>query len=71
MLCVKMFKGFRGNINFSKYFCLFISKSFHIHFDPSLNISPILLLIGLVMVTNEESIARKYFKQKIVGGYLL
>ena len=36
-----------------KSFSPFFSKSLHIHFNPSQNVSPILLLKGLLMVTNE------------------
>ena len=35
----------------------FFLKSLPIHFNPSQNVSPILLLNGLMMVTNEGSIA--------------
>ena len=42
-----------------KSFFPFFSKSGHIHFNPSHSVSPILLLNGLVMVTNEGSIACK------------
>ena len=38
---------------FSKSICPFILKSLHIHFSPSENVSPLLLLNGLVMVANE------------------
>ena len=39
---------------FYKLFCPIFSKSLHIHFNPLKNGSPILLLNGLVMVTNES-----------------
>ena len=51
--------------------CPFFSKSLHIHFNPSQNVSPFLLLNGLVMVTNEGSIACKCFKEGNVRGYSL
>ena len=51
--------------------CPFFSKSLHIHFNPSQNVSPFLLLNGLVMVTNEASIACKCFKEGNVRGYSL
>ena len=41
----------------SFFFFLFILKSLHIHFNPSKNVSPFLLLNGLVMVTNEWLLA--------------
>ena len=56
---------------FYKYFCPFFSKSLHIHFNPSQNVLTVLLLIGLVMVTSEESIACKCFKKGNVRGYSL
>ena len=52
---------------FYKYLCQYISKSWHIHFYPSQNVSPILLLNGLVMVTNEGSIVCKCFKKRNVN----
>ena len=59
----KVFRGLREMTRFLKVFCPFISKSLHIHFNPSQNVSSILLLNGLVMVTNEGSIACECFKQ--------
>ena len=41
----------------------FFSKNLHIYFNPPQNVPPILLLNGLVMVTNEGSIACKCFKK--------
>ena len=52
---------------FYKYVCPFFSESVHIHFNPSQSVSPILLLNGLVIVTNEGLIACKYFKKKCKG----
>ena len=49
---------------FYKSYCPFFSKGLHIHFYPGQNVSPIILLNDLVMVTNEGSIACKYFKKK-------
>ena len=51
------YRSFRKNKRFYKSFCPLISKSLSIHSNPSQNVSPILLLDGLVMVANEESIA--------------
>ena len=48
---------------FYKSLCPFFFKSLHIHFNPSQNASPILLLNGLVMVTNDEPVACKCFKK--------
>ena len=56
---------------FYKSFVHFSRKYLHIHFNPSQNVSHILLLNGLVMVTNEGSIACKYFKKGNVRGYSL
>ena len=53
---------------FYKSFCTFFAKSLHIHFNPSQNVSPVLLLNGLVIVTNKGSIAYKFFKKGNVGG---
>ena len=47
---------------FQKSFCPSISKSLHIHFNASKNVSPILFFNGLVMVTNEGLIACKCLK---------
>ena len=55
---------------FYKSFCPFFSKSLHIHFNPSQNAYPILLLNGLVMVINEGSVACKCLK-KCKGVYSL
>ena len=52
--------------SFYKYFCPFFSKSLHINFNTSQNVSPILLLNGLMMFTNEESLACKCFKKSNV-----
>ena len=58
-------------MNFYKSFCPFFSKSLQIHFNPSQKVSSISMLHGLVMITNEGSIAFKYFKKGNVRGYLL
>ena len=34
----------------------------HIYFNPSQNVSPILLFYGMMMISNEGSIACKYFE---------
>ena len=39
--------------SFYKSFCPFFLESLHIYFNPLQNISAILLLSGLVMVSNE------------------
>ena len=39
---------------FNKFFRPSFLKSLNINFSPSQNVSPILLLNGLLMVTNEE-----------------
>ena len=62
---IKCLEDFEKMTGFYKYFYPFFSKSLHIHFNPSQNVSPILLLNGLVMVTNEGSIACKCFKKEI------
>ena len=54
-----------------KSFCPFFSKSLHIHFNPSQNVSLILLLNGLVMVTNKGSIACKCFEKENIRVYSL
>ena len=56
---------------FLQLFCPFFSKCLHIHFNPSKNVSPIVLLNGLVMVTNEGSNTCKCFKRGKVREYLL
>ena len=61
---IKCLEDFEKIPSFYKSFSPFFSKSLHIHFKPSQNVSPILLLNGLVMVTNEGSIACKCFKKK-------
>ena len=54
---------FEKMTGFRKSYCPFISKSLHIHFNPSQNVSLFLLLNGLVMVKNDEgSNAYKFFK---------
>ena len=45
---------------FGKSICQSISKSLHVNFNPSQNISPILLPNCSVMVTNERSIACRH-----------
>ena len=52
-------------IGFYKSFCPFSSKNLHTHSNPSQNISPILILDGLVMVTNEWPVACKCVKNKM------
>ena len=64
-------EDFEKMTGFYKSFCLFFSKSLHIHSNHSQNVSPIVLLNGLVMVTNEGSIACKCFKKGNVWGYSL
>ena len=60
----KMFKGFWEKDRFLQIFLsIFLEKFTHIHFNPSQYFSPILLLNGLVMVTNERSIACKCFEK--------
>ena len=56
---------------FYKSFCSFFSKNVPIHFNPSHNISPISLLNGLMMVTNEGSIACNCFKKGCLREYSL
>ena len=56
---------------FYKSFCPFFSKSLHIHFNPSQDVSSVSLLNGLVMVIDEGSIVCKYFKKGNVRGYSL
>ena len=63
-----MLEDFEKMTNFYKSLCSFFSKNLYIHFNPSQNLSPILLLNGLVMITNEGSIAYKCFKKGNVGG---
>ena len=70
---IKCLEHFEKMTGFYKSFCpfFFFLKTLHIHFNPSQNVSPILLLNGLVMTTNEGSIACKCFKKGNVNGYLL
>ena len=56
---------------FYKSFCPFFSKNLHTHFNFSQNVSSILMLNGLVVVTNEGSIAYKCFKKGNVRGLSL
>ena len=58
----------QGMTRFYKPFFPFFSKRVHIHFNPSQNVSTILFLNGLVMVTNEGSIACNCFKTGNVRG---
>ena len=67
----KCLEDFEKKADFYKSFYPFFSKSLHIHFNPSQNVSTVLLLNGLVMVTNEETIACKCFKKGNVRGYSL
>ena len=48
-------ENFEKITGFFKSFCSVISKSLPIHFNPSQIVCPVLLLNGLVMVTNKES----------------
>ena len=57
--------------SFYKSFCQFFLKSLHIHFNPSQNVSTILLPNGLVMDTNGGSIACRCFKKGSIRGYSL
>ena len=43
-------------VGLKKSFCRSISNCLHIHLNTSQNVSPTLLLHGMVMVSNEESI---------------
>ena len=52
-------KDFEKMTSFCKSFCPFFSNSLQIHFNPSQNVSPVLFLSGLVIVTNEGSIVCK------------
>ena len=52
-------------------FCSPISKGLNIYFNPSQNVSPILLLNDLVMATNEGWIACTCFKEGNIGGHLI
>ena len=56
---------------FNKSFCPFFSKNVPIHFNAAQNISPTSLLNGLMMVTNEGSIACNCFKKGNVWEYTL
>ena len=56
-------RGFQETDRFQKTSCPSISKSLYIHFIPSQNSSPIFLLSGLVMVTNEGSMDCKCFRK--------
>ena len=47
---IKCLEDFGKVTGFYKSFCPFFSESLHVHFNPSQNVSPILLLHGLVMV---------------------
>ena len=55
---------------FKKLFSAPLLRSLHIHIHPSQNVYSILLLNGLVMVTNEGLIACKYLRQGNIGRYL-
>ena len=48
---IKCLRDFEKLTGFHEPFCPFFSKSLHIHFNPSQNVSPILVLNGVVMVT--------------------
>ena len=50
---------------FYKSFCPFFSKSLHIHFNPSQNVTTTLLLNGLMVVTNERSIGWNVSKKEM------
>ena len=68
---IKCSEDFEKMTGFHKSFCPFFWKRLHIHFNPSQNVSPILLLNGLVTVTNKGWIACKFFKKGNVRGYSL
>ena len=57
-----LFADFEKVAGFERSFCSSISKTVHICFDPSQNVSPILFPHALVMVTNERPIACKCLK---------
>ena len=63
-----MFRRFREN---NKLFINIYLESLHIHLNPPQNVSPVLLLNGLVIVTHEKSIAWKCFTKGKVRGYSL
>ena len=66
-----MLTRFWENENFLYIFLSIFLENFHNHFNPSQNVSSILLLNGFVMVTNEGSIACKCFKKGNIRGYSL
>ena len=68
---IQFLEIFEKMAGFCKWFSPFFSKSLHIHLSPLKHVSPILLLNGLVMVTNEVSIAWKCFKKGNVREYSL
>ena len=64
-----MFRDFEKMTEFYKSFCQFFSTYLHIHFNRSLNVYFILLLNGLVLVTNEMLLACKCFKKENIREY--
>ena len=54
--------------SFKKASCPSISKSLHIYFNSSQNISPILLLNSLVMVTNKSQLLGNDSNKKCRGN---
>ena len=68
MKCLEDFEKMTG---FYKYFCPFFSESLHIHFNPSQNVSPILFLNGLMVVTNKGLTVCKCFRKGNGRGYSL
>ena len=65
---IKYLEDFKKMTGFCKSFCTFFAKSLYIYFNSSQNVSPILLLNGLVIVTNEGSTACKCHKKGNVRG---
>ena len=66
---IKCLDNFEKMTVFYKLLCPFFSKSLHIYFNPSQDVSPVLLLNGLMMVANEGSTACKCFKKGNVRGF--
>ena len=68
-MCVSLYKFSLVNVlemkDFSKSFRLSISKSLHIHPNFSQNVSPILLLNSLAMVTNKYQLLANYSNNEI------
>ena len=68
-IIIKCLEDFEKMAGFCKSFCPIFSKGFHINFNPSQNVSTILLLNGLVIVTNERLIVFKYLEKGNVRKY--